>query len=66
MQLACMAVPHNLSASAVVRAACLLTRVLGNQAVEHVNMPLTFYRGAICHAFLLLLLSMELQDKRSE
>lgn len=66
MQLACMAIPHNLSASAVVRAACLLTRVLGNKAVEDADIPLTFYKGAICHAFLLLLVSVELQDKRSK
>jgi hypothetical protein len=61
-----MAVPHNLSASAVVRAACLLTRVLANQAVENSDTPLAFYKAAISYAFLLLLISMELQDKRSK
>jgi hypothetical protein len=66
MQLACMAIPHNLSASAVVRAAHLLTRVLGNQALENADTPLTFYKGAIGLAFLLLLISVELQDKRSK
>ncbi|XP_023706009.2 meiosis inhibitor protein 1-like isoform X1 [Cryptotermes secundus] len=65
LQLACMAIPHNLSASAVVRAAYLLTRVLGKKIVENADIPLTFYKGAICHAFLLLLVSLELQDKRA-
>ncbi|KDR11697.1 hypothetical protein L798_14192 [Zootermopsis nevadensis] len=65
MQVACMAVPHNLSASTVVRAACLLTRVLANQEVENADTPLAFYKAAISHAFLLLLISMELQDKRT-
>jgi hypothetical protein len=61
-----MAIPHNLSASSVVRAACLLIRVLVTQAAENADTPLGFYKAAICYAFLLLLISVELQDKRSK
>jgi hypothetical protein len=66
MHLACMAIPSNLSASSVLRAACLLTRMLASHGAESSDAPLAFQRAAICHAFLLLLISMELQDKRSE
>jgi hypothetical protein len=66
MHLACMAVPSNLSALSVLRAACLLMRMLANQGAENSDTPLAFHKAAICHAFLLLLVSMELQDKRSK
>jgi hypothetical protein len=66
MHLACMAIPPNLSASSVIRAACLLTRMLSNQGAENSDTPLAFHKAAICYAFLLLLISMELQDKRSK
>jgi hypothetical protein len=61
-----MTVPHNPSASTVVRAACLLTRLLVNQQVENADMPLAFYKAAISLALLLLHISMELQDERSK
>jgi len=66
MHLACMAIPPNLSASSVFRAACLLTRMLASHGAENSDAPLAFHKAAICHAFLLLLVSMELQDKRSK
>jgi hypothetical protein len=66
MHLASMAIPPNLSASAVLRTACLLTRMIANQGAENSDTPLAFHKAAVCHAFLLLLISVELQDKRSK
>lgn len=66
MQLACMAIPPKLSASSVLRAACLLTRILACHGAENSDAPLAFHKAAISHAFLLLLISMELQDRRSK
>jgi len=66
MHLACMAIPGNVCASSVFRAACLLTRILASCGAENSDAPLACHKAAICHAFLLLLISMELQDKRSK
>ncbi|XP_069672386.1 uncharacterized protein [Periplaneta americana] len=65
LQLACLTIPTNLSASAVVRASYLLTRVLVRQSTLNTDTPLTFYKAAIHHAFILLLKSVELHDKRT-